>query len=176
MKKFTFVSLTLIAMQFCFVNLQAQNLLKIGDQIPEFYLLDQYGREFNSLDYVGKQPLVIFFYTEDDSETCTKQICLFRDNYPKFKNLNAKIIGINPGYLYYHTLFANKNKIPYTILADKNNYVQKKFGVPNVKRTSNPKRYTFIIDNKGIIRHIYHNKKNVESHIEIALRTLNNNE
>lgn len=176
MKKFIFVSLTFIAMQFCCVNLQAQNLLKIGDRIPNFYLLDQYGREFNSLDYVDKQPLVVFFYTEDDAETCTKQICSFRDHYSKFKNLNAKIVGINPGYLYYHTLFANKNKIPYTILADKNNLVQKEFGVPNVKGTNNPKRYTFIIDNKGVIRHIYYNKKDIESHIEVALITLSNNE
>lgn len=155
------------------INLNAQKTkLKVGDEIPNFSLLDQHGMEFNSLDYLNKQPLVIFFYPKDNAPTCTKQICSFRDNSMRFKNLNAKVIGINPAYLVTHTRFAIDNKIQYSILSDKDNRVQKMFGVPNIFMSSLPKRYTFIIDKLGIIKHIYHNKNDAESHIEESIKAL----
>jgi len=166
------IALTLLISIF---NINAQKTkLKIGDKIPNFTLYDQHGRLFNSHDHIEKQPLVIFFYPSNKSKVCTKQACSFRDNYSKFKKLNAKVVGINPDYLVNHSEFSVKNKLPYQILADKNNKVQKLFGVPSLFLSSKPKRYTFVIDKKGFIRNVYYNRRDVESHITHALKILNN--
>jgi peroxiredoxin Q/BCP len=158
---------------FVSLNANAQKTkLRIGDKIPNFSLLDQYGREFISEKYLGKQPLVIFFYPEDNSPICTRQVVAFRDNYKLFENLNAKIIGINPESLISHREFTIKNKIPFTILRDRNNRVQKLFGVPSIEN-SKPKRYTFIFDTKGKLRDVFFSMEDVDAHINESIRVLN---
>jgi peroxiredoxin Q/BCP len=172
MKKVTLVLLAL-AMTLS-VNLLAQKTkLKVGDKMPNFTLRNENGIEFNSIDYFNKQPLVIFFYPKNNAPVCTKQVCSFRDNFSKFDQLNAKVIGINPASLIFHRDFIYENELPYSILSDINGYVRRLFGVPTLFWSSKPKRYTFVINKSGIIKKIYYNKKDVHSHITEALKALN---
>ena len=60
----------------------------------------------------------------------------------------------------------------YQILYDRNGEVQKKFKVPNIKKTKLPQRYTFVIDKNGIIQKIFHMDDNAEIHIIESLKTL----
>ena len=55
--------------------------LKVGDKLPNFKAKDTNGNLFDSQDYIGKQPLVIYFYPKDETKICTEQDCSFRDNY-----------------------------------------------------------------------------------------------
>jgi thioredoxin-dependent peroxiredoxin len=54
--------------------------LKEGDKAPAFTGVDQNGKKIKLSDYKGKK-LVLFFYPEADTPTCTIESCNLRDNY-----------------------------------------------------------------------------------------------
>lgn len=142
--------------------------LKIGDKIPYFTLVDGVGRVFTSFDYIGKQPLVIFFYPKDNSPVCTTEVCSFRDSFEEFKKLNAKIVGISTDSAISHRKFSAKHNLPYMLLSDHSNRVHDLFGV--TKRRL--KRTTFIVNDKGIIIYIFTNAKEGGKHTKEALKAL----
>ena len=143
--------------------------LKIGDQIPSFSLKDQNGniRTSNKLN----KSLVLFFYPKDDTPGCTIEACGFRDKYDLFKILGAEVWGINNGNTQSHLGFANKNKLQYPLLCDKNNILRKEFGVPK-KLGFIEGRVTYIINSKGIIKHIFEDLLNGPAHIKEAIKAL----
>ncbi len=154
-----------------FINSFSQKI-KVGSRMPQFELMDQYGEYFNSLDYLNKQPLVVFFYTKDETPICTREVLEFNNKFDQFKEFNAVVVGINPASIVYHRKFVIKLELKYPILFDRNSDTQKRFRVPNVKGTKNPQRYTFVIDKKGIIQKIFHSNNNAEIHIIESLKTL----
>ena len=144
--------------------------LKIGDPIPEFSLFDQTGKCRTSKEFIGK-PLVIFFYPKDDTPGCTVEACGFRDKYDSFKILGAKVCGVNNGSMESHFNFSSKNKLEYPLLCDKANSLRREFGVPKFLGLIEG-RATYVIDSKGIIRHIFEDLLNGPAHIKEALRVL----
>ena len=143
--------------------------LKIGDQIPSFSLKDQNGniRTSNNLN----KSLVLFFYPKDDTPGCTIEACGFRDKYDLFKILGAEVWGISNGSIQSHLGFANKNKLQYPLLCDRNNILRKKFGVPK-KLGLIEGRVTYIINSDGIIIHIFEDLLNGPAHIKEAIKAL----
>jgi len=156
---------------FFIINSYSQQIT-VGTRMPQFELMDQHGEYFNSLDYINKQPMVVFFYTEDASPICTKEVLTFNENLEEFEKLGAVVIGINPATIISHRKFVVKLQIKYPILFDRNNQIQKNFRIPNVKKTKLPQRFTFIMDKKGIIQKIVHRDDNAEVHIIEALKFL----
>ena len=143
--------------------------LKIGDQIPSFSLKDQNGniRTSNKV----RKSLVLFFYPKDDTPGCTIEACGFRDKYDLFKILGAEVWGISNGSIQSHLGFANKNKLQYPLLCDRNNILRKKFGVPK-KLGLIEGRVTYIINSDGIIIHIFEDLLNGPAHIKEAIKAL----
>jgi peroxiredoxin Q/BCP len=144
--------------------------LKIGDKLPNFSAKDTNGNIFNSLDYIGKQPLVIYFYPKDDTPGCTAQACSFRDNYQEFKDLGAEVVGISSDTVTSHLKFKSKFNLPFILLSDNDKKLRKLFGVQN-NLFIIPGRETFVMDKNGIILMIF-NSMSAEIHIEKALKTL----
>ena len=144
--------------------------LKIGDKLPSFSAKDTNGNIFNSLDYIGKQPLVIYFYPKDDTPGCTAQACSFRDNYQEFKDLGAEVVGISSDTVTSHLKFKSKFNLPFILLSDNDKKLRKLFGVQN-NLFIIPGRETFVMDKNGIILMIF-NSMSAEIHIEKALKTL----
>ena len=145
--------------------------LKIGAKIPTFSVLDQNGQN-RTPDGLNKA-LVLFFYPKDDTPGCTIEACGFRDKYDLFKILGAEVWGISNGERDSHLAFANKNKLPYPLLCDKNNNLRKLFGVPKFLGLIEG-RVTYIINSKGIIIHIFEDLLNGPAHIKEAIRALKN--
>ena len=143
--------------------------LKVGDQIPSFSLKDQNGNIRTS--YKSNKPLVLFFYPKDDTPGCTIEACGFRDKYDLFKILGAEVWGISNGDTQSHLKFANKNKLQYPLLCDKNNILRKQFGVPK-KLGFIEGRVTYIINSQGIIKHIFEDLLNGPAHIKEAVKAL----
>lgn len=132
----------------------AQETLKKGDKAPAFSLKDQDGKTFNLSDVVGKKKLVVFFYPLDESPVCTKEACAFRDAYEKFNDADAMVIGINNGTVESHKTFAEKNRLPFTLLSDPGNVVLNRFGIKEQVFGNNVKvsgRETFVIGLDGKI-------------------------
>lgn len=143
--------------------------LDAGDQIPQFSLLDQDSNQVNIADYLGKGPLVIYFYPKDDTPGCTKEACSFRDSYEEFSDAGAQVIGISSDSPSKHKAFADRYRLPFTLLADTNNTVRKAFGVKGDLFGLIPGRVTFVIDKEGVIQHVFDSQMRAEAHMQESL-------
>jgi len=144
--------------------------LKIGDKLPSFSAKDTNGNIINSQDYIGKQPLVVYFYPKDDTPGCTAQACSFRDNYQEFKDLGAEVIGISSDTVTSHLKFKSKFNLPFILLSDNDKKLRKLFGVQNSLFII-PGRETFVIDKQGVVIMVF-NSMSSEIHITKALKVL----
>nr|KAJ0219273.1 hypothetical protein LSAT_V11C300125000 [Lactuca sativa] len=100
-----------------------------GSIPPSFTLKDQDCKTVSLSKFKGK-PLVAYFYPVDETPSCTKQACAFRDSYEKFKKAGAQVIGISGDDAESHKAFAKKYRLPFTLLSDEGNKVRKEWGVP----------------------------------------------
>ena len=148
--------------------------LKVGDQVPAFQLQNQDGEIISIQDYIGKQNLVIYFYPKDDTPGCTKQACSFRDQYEEFNDLNAEVFGISSQSVSSHKEFAEKHRLNFNLLCDKDNQVRKLFGVPTSFLGLLPGRVTYVVDRSGKIVHIFNSQFRAEEHINQAKNILKN--
>jgi peroxiredoxin Q/BCP len=69
--------------------------LKEGDKAPVFSGKDQQGKKVSLSDFRGKK-LIIYFYPQDDTPTCTIEACNLRDNYSLLKREGFTILGVSP--------------------------------------------------------------------------------
>jgi peroxiredoxin Q/BCP len=145
--------------------------LKIGDKLPNFKGKDTNGNLFDSQDYIGKQPLVIYFYPKDETRVCTEQACSFRDRYEEFKELGAEVIGISSDTDKSHKRFASKHQLPFILLSDSDKKLRKLFGVPNDLFGLIPGRVTYVVNKNGIVEMVF-NSMSGKIHIEKALEIL----
>ncbi len=136
--------------------------LKVGSQAPIFTLPSTSGDDF-SLAGIN-EPVILYFYPKDFTPGCTKEACSFRDNFDSFKGLDIKILGISTDTISTHQKFKKKHQLPFELLADVTGDVCKKYDalMPFVKI---PKRVTYLIDQKGIIRGVHDNLFGYNSHI-----------
>lgn len=133
--------------------------LKAGDKAPVFTGVDQNNDKVDLKTYLGKK-VVLFFYPEDDTPTCTIQSCNLRDNYALLKKEGFEVIGVSPNGVESHKKFEQKFNLPYTLVADEKHKVIEKYGVWGEKQLYGRKydglhRTTFVIDEKGVIQKIF---------------------
>lgn len=130
-----------------------------GTKAPAFKGKDQDGNTISLADYKGKK-LVLYFYPEDDTPTCTVQACNLRDNFAALKANGFTVIGISPDEEKKHKKFEAKYKLPFTLIADPKHTIIDKYGVWGEKQLYGRKymglhRTTFLIDEKCIIKKIF---------------------
>ncbi|HET6246034.1 MAG: peroxiredoxin [Bacteroidetes bacterium] len=145
--------------------------IKPGDKAPDFILFDQNLNRFKLSDCFNKKPVVLFFYPKDETKTCTKEVCCFRDKYQDFINIGADVIGISSDSIESHQQFSEKHNLPFRILSDPNGIVKNTYGISKVLGLI-PGRETFIINKQGIVIKIYRDAFHGEFHVEKALEAL----
>ena len=145
--------------------------IKVGDNAPNFTLPSQMGDEVTLSEYIGKKNIVLYFYPKDETRGCTREACEFRDRYDIFTNLGAEVIGISAQSVESHKSFATHHGLPFLLLSDEKNEVRKLYGVSATMGII-PGRVTFIIDKKGVVRHIFSSQFQPEKHIKEALKVL----
>lgn len=133
-------------------------ILQEGKKAPAFKGKDQNGATVSMADFKGKK-LVLYFYPQDNTPTCTVQACNIRDNFAALKKKGIYIIGISPDDIKKHKKFEEKFELPFTIIADTDHSIIDKFGVWGEKQLYGKKylglhRTTFLIDEKGIIKKV----------------------
>lgn len=146
--------------------------LQVGQKAPTFTGIDQDENKISLSDFKG-QKIVLFFYPEDDTPTCTIQACNLRDNFSLLKQNGFTVIGISPDDVKKHQKFREKFNLPFTLLADPQHKIINKYGVWGEKNLYGRKymglhRTTFVIDEKGIIKKIFLRPKNKEHAEEIV--------
>lgn len=133
--------------------------LKEGQKAPLFKGIDQNGKPVSLTDYKGKK-VVLYFYPEDDTPTCTIQACNLRDNYSLLKQHGFVVLGVSPDDVTRHQEFEKKYDLPFTLIADPKRKIIEKYGVWGEKSLYGKKyiglhRTTFIIDESGKIKKIF---------------------
>jgi peroxiredoxin Q/BCP len=146
--------------------------LQEGDKAPAFTGKDQNGKKISLADYKGKK-LVLYFYPEDDTPTCTIQACNLRDNYALLKKKGFVILGVSPDTEKKHQKFEKKFDLPFTLIADPDHQLIDSYGVWGEKQLFGRNymgvhRTTFLIDEKGVIRKIFLKPKSGEHAEEIV--------
>lgn len=131
----------------------AGNSLQEGSKAPDFTLADQNGVQHTLSDYLG-QWVLVYFYPKDDTPGCTKEACTFRDRYEDFKTAELKVFGISTDGIDSHKEFAEKFRLPFSLLADSSADVTKLYGVKQ-PLINIAKRHSFLIGPEGNIRKIY---------------------
>jgi len=144
--------------------------LNIGDPAPTFESTDDEGKPWKSTDHVGKKVVVVYFYPADLTGGCTKQACGFRDNMKALTDKGVEVVGVSGDSAKNHQVFKKVQMLNFTLLADEDGAVAKKFGVPlnkggdfktkdadgqDIVLTTKVRaaRWTFVIDKDGKIVH-----------------------
>jgi thioredoxin-dependent peroxiredoxin len=143
----------------------------VGSVAPDFTLSSQSGTLVSLKDFLGKRPVVLFFYPKDDTPGCTRQACAIRDEFEEFAKLDAEVIGISSDSVASHERFAERHDLPFTLLSDEGGRVRRLYGVPNAFGLF-PGRVTYVIDEEGVVRHVFSSQLGVTRHVEEALKAL----
>lgn len=130
-------------------------MLETGTQAPEFTLPDKDGKEKSLSDFRGKK-VVLYFYSKDNTSGCTRQAQAFAALYDEFKEVGAEVIGISKDSAASHSRFAEKNSLPFVLLADPERKAIEAYGVWQEKKlygkvSMGVVRTTFILDGNGVI-------------------------
>ena len=147
-----------------------------GAKAPAFKSKDQNGNPVSLADHKGKK-VVLYFYPEDDTPTCTVQACNLRDNFGLLKQHGFTVLGVSPDEEKKHKKFESKYNLPFTLVADPTHTIIDKYGVWGEKQLYGRNymglhRTTFLIDEKGIIRKIFLKPKS-KQHTEDILNAWN---
>ena len=147
--------------------------LQPGDKAPAFTGINQDGIKVSLSGLKGKK-VVLYFYPEDDTPTCTVQACNLRDNYGALTKAGYTVIGVSPNSIADHQKFREKFNLPFSLLADPEHKIINAYGVWGEKSLYGRKymglhRTTFVIDEKGLIEKVFLRPKN-KAHAEEILK------
>jgi len=142
--------------------------VNLGDKVPNFTSLDQDGskwvlkKELKSADY-----LVVYFYPAAFTGGCTKQACSYRDQKGELAAVGAQVVGVSGDKAETLGLFALEHSLNFTLLSDESGEIATIFGVPqneggsinreikgqslDLERGTTIQRWTFILDQKGVL-------------------------
>jgi alkyl hydroperoxide reductase subunit AhpC len=119
--------------------------------------------------------VILFFYPHDFTLVCPTEICSFNDSISTFEKLNTVIIGASTDSMFVHRAYALKPRkegglSPLTIplISDITHSISKEYGcyINKGPHEGATVRATYIIDPKGILRHISMNDLNVGRSID----------
>ena len=134
------------------------DMLKPGDKMPYFEVMDQDGRMVTLDDLRGKKT-IIYFYPKDNTSGCTAEACNLRDNYAALTAKGYNVVGVSKDSSASHRKFADKHELPFTLLADTGTQMLQDFGAWGEKKmygktVMGTLRRTFIFDESGILEKV----------------------
>lgn len=145
--------------------------LKVGDKAPAFEAAAHDGSTVRLEDFLGRQAVVLFFYPQDGTPVCTAEACAFRDAYEDFVRAGAAVIGVSGDSLESHRAFAEARRLPYRLVSDADGALRRAFEVPKTLGLF-AGRVTYVIDQAGVLRHIFNAPLAAGQHVREALRVL----
>jgi thioredoxin-dependent peroxiredoxin len=149
----------------------ASDGVRVGEPAPDFTLPSPTGEPVSLGDFRGKSEVVLFFYPKDNTPVCTAEACSFRDSYEAFREAGAEVIGVSADSVESHRRFAGRHRLPFRLLSDADGALRARYGVPRTLGLF-PGRVTYLIDRRGIVRHVFSSQFQPARHVEEALRVL----
>ena len=130
--------------------------IKPDTRVPDFSLPASGGGTWSLKGAAGKK-LVIYFYPKDMTSGCTRESQDFRDLYGAFRKAGAQVVGVSRDSVASHDKFAQRESLPFALLADTDEKVCRLFDVIKQKSLYGRKylgveRSTFLLDGTGRVR------------------------
>jgi peroxiredoxin Q/BCP len=144
---------------------------EVGSTAPDFSLPSQKGVETSLSDLIRDNYVVLYFYPKDYTPGCTVETRAFAEDYEKFRQLGAEIIGISSDDLASHKKFAEELCVEFPLLSDTMGKVRSLYGAKSLFGII-PSRTTFIIDKSRKIRKIIKSQSNPKKHVKESLTAL----
>ena len=127
----------------------------LGAGAPDLRLQDQEGRWHTLTQYRGNW-VTLYFCPKNQTPSCTEQAGQFRDNAAAFRELNTVILSVSVDTVEAHKKFADRNQLPFPVLADPSKTAATSYGVLKAFPGAGDlaRRDTFLIDPAGrIVKH-----------------------
>ena len=142
-------------------------MLETGTKAPSFSLPDQNGEMHTLERYRGKK-VILYFYSKDNTQGCTKQACGFAGLYPQFLEKGAVVIGVSKDTQASHKKFEEKYSLPFTLLSDPQLSCIQAYDVWTEKKMYGKTgmgvvRTAYLIDEQGIIIRAFEKVKAAEN-------------
>ena len=133
-------------------------MLKIGDKMPHFEVIDQDGNIVRTEDLIGRKT-IIYFYPKDNTSGCTLEAKSLRDGKEELLRRGYKIVGVSPDSVKSHQNFCSKHELNFTLLADTEHSLLEALGVWQPKKMYGREymgvvRTTLILDADARVTHI----------------------
>ena len=155
-------------------------MLQVGHPAPSFSLPDATMEMMHLSTYRGKKNVVLYFYPRDGTPGCTIQGIDFSDREQEFAKLDTVVFGISRDDVLSHAAFRDEQGLSVQLLADTEGVVCRKYDVIQEKVVdgrlkSTLSRSTFVIDKKGVLRHVLRdvNPKDHADEVLKVVKTLN---
>ncbi len=134
-------------------------MVKVGDNAPDFKLVNEDGKEVTLSEFKGKKNVVLAFYPFDFSPVCTNENTCFSNDLPKFEGKDTVVLGISADSHFTHKAWKEKLGIKHTLLADRNLEAGTAYGLVNFVEAKKflgrfDKRATVIVDKSGVVRYV----------------------
>ena len=149
-------------------------MLQVGQPAPAFTLPDASMEMMSLSTYRGKKNVVLYFYPKDGTPACTIQAIGFSDREDEFKRLDTVVFGVSRDDVLSHAAFRDEHGLTVQLLADTEEEVCRLYEVIQDKIVDgHPRahltRSTFVIDKKGVVRHILQDV-NPKAHVSEVLK------
>ena len=149
-------------------------MLEPGQPAPEFELPDADMQTVDLSTFKGKKNVVLYFYPKDGTPACTIQAIGFSDREEEFKRLDTVVFGVSRDDVLSHQAFRDEHGLTVNLLADTEQEVCRLYDVIQEKIVDgHPKscllRSTYVIDKKGVVRHILQDV-NPKAHVDEVLK------
>jgi len=129
--------------------------LNVGDQAPNFELVDT-ELKMRTLDEFKGKKIILSFFVAASSPVCETEMCTFRDSWDELSKLGAQVIAISNDGPFANKAFEEKNNLKFPILGDYKSKTIRDYDVLmphllHVKDYDAAKRSIFIVDENGEI-------------------------
>ncbi|HOX59564.1 MAG TPA: thioredoxin-dependent thiol peroxidase [Candidatus Paceibacterota bacterium] len=133
--------------------------LKEGDVAPDFTAASNGGGKVSLSGFKGKN-VILYFYPRDNTPGCTREACAFRDEFAAFRKKGAVVLGVSTDSAKSHDKFADKYKLPFTLVSDEDKRIALAYGAWGPKSFLGRKyqgmyRVTFLIGPDGRIKKVW---------------------
>lgn len=136
-------------------------MISVNEKAPDFSLQDMNGKSYSLKDFLdGKSKLILYFYPKDNTSGCTAEACSLKDGEAELRKMGYSIVGISADGTASHRRFTEKYSLPFILLSDEDHAVAEKYGTWALKKLYGREymgllRKTFLIDENGIVTHIF---------------------
>lgn len=132
-------------------------MVDTGDTTPDFTASLAHGEiePIQFSNYVGEGPIVLAFFPAAFSNTCTTEMCTFRDDLDRFVDVGATVLGISTDLPHAQEAYRQEYDLPFGLVADTNHDAIQAYdvidsfdhyGVETVAQ-----RAVFVVDSNGTV-------------------------